>query len=184
MSPEVNIPNLNYVLIAGNIIKDPAFRRTMNGTPVANFTIASSKRFRDNTGQWREDSCYIGVVAWYNLAEKCSEILNRGDTVIIDGELQSRSWKMDNGHYRNIVEIKARRVQQLQSKDTYVELNNEDDVTVREDEALEESDNRTDDSQNENRNSSEKEDNKSEPSDPESSDESDTIDFGYNQLKL
>ena len=89
---------------------------------MANFTIACNRKFRDNIGQIRKDVCYIGVVAWYKLAEICGENLQKGCPVIIDGELQSRSWKTENGHFRNIVEIKARRIQFLNKKDTSVDI--------------------------------------------------------------
>lgn len=115
---DLRMPDVNSVLIAGNLTRDPAFRKTTNGTPVTNFWIASNRRFRDNAGQWRENVCYVGVVAWYKLAENCANNLKKGSAVVIEGELQSRSLKTDDGRNRNIVEIKARRVQFLDRKET------------------------------------------------------------------
>ena len=115
---DLRMPDVNSVLIAGNLTRDPAFRRTTNGTPVTNFWIASNRRFKDNTGQWRENVCYVGVVAWYKLAENCANNLKKGSAVVIEGELQSRSLKTDDGRNRNIVEIKARRVQFLNRKES------------------------------------------------------------------
>ena len=115
---EYKMPDINHVMIAGNLTKDPIIRSTTNGTPVANFTIACNRKFRDNTGNWREDVCYIGVVAWYKLAEICHGNLQKGSAVIVEGELQSRSWKTEDGHFKNIVEIKARRIQFLNKKET------------------------------------------------------------------
>ena len=113
---ELKMPEINSVLIAGNLTRDPSLRRTLSGTPVANFFIASNRRFKDNTGQWREDACYVGVVAWYKLAESCYENLKKGSAVLIDGELQSRSLKSDGGSNRNVVEVKARRIQFLDKR--------------------------------------------------------------------
>jgi single-strand DNA-binding protein len=113
---ELKMPDINTVLIAGNLTCDPSFRKTTNGTPVANFYIASNRKFKDNTGQWRENVCYVGVVAWYKLAESCYENLKRGSAIIVDGELQSRSWRNNDGTSRNVVEIKARRIQFLNRK--------------------------------------------------------------------
>lgn len=110
---ELKMPDINSVMIAGNLTSDPSFRRTTNGTPVANFYIASNRRFKDNTGQWRENVCYVGVVAWYKLAESCAENLHKSSAVLVDGELQSRIWKNEDGTTRNVVEIKARRIQFL-----------------------------------------------------------------------
>ena len=113
----LKMPDINNVLVAGNLTCDPSFRKTTNGTPVANFFIASNRKFKDNNGQWRENVCYVGVVAWYKLAESCFENIKKGSAVIIDGELQSRSWRNDDGSSRNVVEIKARRIQFLNRKD-------------------------------------------------------------------
>jgi len=115
----LKMPDINNALIAGNLTCDPSFRKTTNGTPVANFFIASNRKFKDNNGQWRENVCYVGVVAWYKLAESCYENLKKGSAVIIDGELQSRSWRNDDGTSRNLVEIKARRIQFLNRKETF-----------------------------------------------------------------
>lgn len=118
---DLRMPDVNSVLIAGNLTRDPTFRRTTNGTPVTNFWIASNRRFKDNNGQWRENVCYVGVVAWYKLAENCAENLRKSSAVIVEGELQSRSLRTEDGRNRNIVEIKARRVQFLNRKDEAIE---------------------------------------------------------------
>ncbi len=107
------MPDVNYVIIAGNVIREPTLRRTTNGTPVTNFWIASSRKFKDNIGMWRKNICYVGVVAWYKLAENCAATLSRGNAVIIEGELQSRKVVAENEKSRTIVEIKARRIQVL-----------------------------------------------------------------------
>ena len=109
----LKMPDINNVLIAGNLTSDPTLRRTNNGTPVANFYIASNRKFKDNAGQWRENVCFVGVVAWYKLADSCSEHLSKGSAVLVEGELQSRSWKSADGGHNNVVEVKARRIQFL-----------------------------------------------------------------------
>ncbi|NIA31927.1 MAG: single-stranded DNA-binding protein [Actinobacteria bacterium] len=113
---DLKMPDINNVLIAGNLTNDPTFRKTSNGTSVANFYIASNRKYRDNSGIWRETVCYVGVVAWHKVAEACHEILKRGSSVLVDGELQSRNWKNEDGTSRNVVEIRARRIQFLNKK--------------------------------------------------------------------
>ena len=107
---EFKMPELNAVVIAGNLTKDPIFRQTTSGTPVVNFSIASNRRFRDKNEEWKEDVCYVGVVAWNRLAESCRDKLKKGNAVLVDGELQSRTFKTEDGNNRTIVEIKARRI--------------------------------------------------------------------------
>ena len=113
---EFKMPELNSVIIAGNLTKDPIVRQTTNGTPVVNFSIASNRRFRDKNDEWKEDVCYVGIVAWNRLAESCRDKLKKGNAVLVDGELQSRTFKTDDGNNRTIVEIKARRIQFLNKR--------------------------------------------------------------------
>jgi len=110
---DLKMPDINNIMIAGNLTGDPVLRKTNNGTPVANFYIAANRKYKDNTGQWRENVCFVGVVAWYKLAESCFEYLSKGAAVMVEGELQSRNLKNDEGSNNNVVEIKARRIQFL-----------------------------------------------------------------------
>ncbi len=135
---DLKMPEMNSVIIAGNLTKDPIFRQTTNGTPVVNFTVASNRKFRDSENRWQEDVCYVGIVAWNKLADSCRDRLKRGSAVLVDGELQSRNWKTDDGHNRSIVEIKARRVQFLNKRGRLTDLSvsdsNHSDEPVPEDE--------------------------------------------------
>ena len=113
---DLKMPELNSVIIAGNLTKDPIFRQTTNGTPVVNFSVASNRRYRDSKEEWQEDVCYVGVVAWNKLAESCREKLKKGNAVLVEGELQSRTFKTEKGDSKTIVEIKARRIQFLNKR--------------------------------------------------------------------
>lgn len=114
---DLKMPEINSVIIAGNLTKDPVFRQTNSGgTPVVNFSIACNRRFRDSNHQWQEDVCYVGVVAWNKLAESCRDNLKKSAAVLVDGELQSRTWKAQDGSSRTVVEIKARRIQFLNKR--------------------------------------------------------------------
>jgi single-strand DNA-binding protein len=119
---ELKMPEMNSVLIAGNLTKDPVFRHTTNGTPVVNFFIACNRKYRDASNQWQEEVCYVGVVAWNRLADSCSNRLRKGSAVLIDGELQSHVLKNEDGFNRNIIEIKARRIQFLNKRHAPAEV--------------------------------------------------------------
>ena len=110
---ELKMPEINSVVVACNLTKDPVFRETTNSTPVVNFHIAANRRYKDSGNQWQEDVCYVGVVAWNKLADSCRERLKKGSAVLVDGELQSRTFKTEDGRNRTIVEIKAKRIQFL-----------------------------------------------------------------------
>lgn len=138
---DLKMPEINYVIVAGNLTKDPVFRETTNKTPVVNFSIASNRKYKDSSNLWQEDVCYVGIVAWNKLAESCKERLKKGSAVLVDGELQSRSWKSEDGHNRSIVEIKARRIQFLNKRMANTGENNgsfekDDELTIAEDDSV------------------------------------------------
>jgi single-strand DNA-binding protein len=123
---DTKLPSLNKVIIVGNLVRDPELRYTSGGVPVVNFKIASNKRYKDNLGMYKEDVCYVGVVAWQNLAQSCSEYLRKGSAVLVEGELRSRIKENEDGSKRNYVEIKAFHVQFLDKKTEPVPLEEED----------------------------------------------------------
>lgn len=127
---DYKMPELNSVVIAGNLTKDPIFRQTTSGTPVVNFSIASNRRFKDKNEEWKEDVCYVGIVAWNRLADSCKDRLKKGNAVLVDGELQSRTFKTEDGTNRTIVEIKARRIQFLNKRGTGSGSDKEDEITT------------------------------------------------------
>lgn len=169
---ELRMPELNNVIIVGNLIKDPVFRHTTTGTPVTNFYIASNRKFKDNMGNWKEDVCFVGVVAWYKLAESCNENLKKGSAVLVEGELQSRNWKTDDGYNRNVVEIKARRIQFLNKR----EYNTNEFYSQDSDSS--------DDSSPEEEYSSTEDKTTNEVDNAESQSDGTEFDFGYKDLKL
>ncbi|MFQ5627618.1 MAG: single-stranded DNA-binding protein [bacterium] len=174
----LKMPEINIAMMAGNLTSDPSFRKTSNGTPVANFYIASNRRFKDNNGNWRENVCYIGVVAWHKLAESCYENLQKGSAVLIDGEIQSRTWKNADGSTKNVVEIKARRIQFLNKRDSSYK------DTIVEEEAYELIDKKESSTPLEDSTDGELEKDDKAETDKLPDEKQDDLDFGYRDLKL
>ncbi|MFQ5905837.1 MAG: single-stranded DNA-binding protein [bacterium] len=110
---DLRLPSLNRVLITGRLTKDPDLRYTPSGTAVCNFRLASSRRYKDRSGEWQDDSMFINVVTWRKTAENCGEYLKKGSAVLVEGRLQSRSWEAEDGQKRSVIEISALRVQFL-----------------------------------------------------------------------
>jgi len=110
---DLKLPTLNHVLMAGRLTRDPDLRFTPAGTAVCNFRLASSRRFKDQSGEWRDDSTFVNVVTWRKTAENCGEYLKKGSAVLVEGRLQSRSWETEDGQKRSALEIVAQRVQFL-----------------------------------------------------------------------
>ncbi|MCP4569060.1 MAG: single-stranded DNA-binding protein [FCB group bacterium] len=108
---------VNKVIIVGNLGKDPEIRYTQSGTAVANFTVATSERWKDkNTGEMQESTEWHRIVAWGRLGEVCGEYLSKGRQVYIEGKLQTKSWEKD-GVTRYTTEVVAREMKMLGNKD-------------------------------------------------------------------
>jgi single-strand DNA-binding protein len=95
--------------IVGNLVGTPELRFTPNGTPVANFRVASTPRFRDNaTGEWKDGSTlFLTCHAWRRLAEHMAESLEQGMRVIVTGRLRQRSYETEGGEKRSAYELEA-----------------------------------------------------------------------------
>ncbi len=109
---------VNKAIIVGNLGRDPEVRYTPGGTAVANFTVATSERWKDKaSGEMKEQTEWHRIVAWGRLGEICGEYLSRGKQVYIEGRIQTRSWEKD-GVTRYTTEIVAQEMKMLGSRDS------------------------------------------------------------------
>jgi len=88
-------------------------RYTAGGTPVANFRLATSERFKDASGEWQERTEWHRVVFFGRTAEVCGEYLTKGRQVYVEGRLQTRSWEDKEGQTRYTTEIVGREMKML-----------------------------------------------------------------------
>ena len=107
--------SLNKVLLIGNLTKDPELRYTPSGVAVANLWLAVNRKYKDKSGEWKEDTCFITVSAWDKQAEVCNQYLQKGRPVFVEGRLQSRNWETTNGEKRTTIDVRAERIQFLGS---------------------------------------------------------------------
>ena len=105
----------NQCNFIGRLGQDPTLRYTSSGVPVANFSIATSEKFKDQSGQIQERTEWIDVVAWKQLAEICGKYLEKGKLVFISGKLQTRKWQDKSGQDRYSTEIVAQTMKMLDS---------------------------------------------------------------------
>lgn len=105
--------NLNKVFLMGNLTRDPELRYLSSGAAVANLRLAINRRYRTQSGEMKEEVCFVTVVVWGKQAESCSQYLSKGRGIFIEGRLQTRSWEGENGQKRSIMEVRADRVQFL-----------------------------------------------------------------------
>lgn len=103
--------SLNKVFLVGNLTRDPELRYTPSGIAVNTLRLAVNRGYKDKNGQAQKDTCFINVVVWAQMAEVCNQYLQKGRAVFVEGRLQSRSWKTNDGQNRSIIEVVAVRVQ-------------------------------------------------------------------------
>jgi single-strand DNA-binding protein len=108
--------NVNIVLLAGNLTRDPELRYLPSGQPVCSFSIAINRIFTNDKNEKQEQVSFIRIVAWARLAEICNEYLKKGSSVMVDGRMESRSWEAQDGTKRSTVEVVAAHVQFLSPK--------------------------------------------------------------------
>lgn len=98
--------SVNQVTLMGNLTRDPELRNTPNGQSVCSFSLALNRAYKDQSGEWKEATDYVDVVAWGPLGERIAQYLAKGRRCLVQGRIQSRSWEQD-GQKRSKVEVLA-----------------------------------------------------------------------------
>jgi len=106
---------LNKVFLIGNLTRDPELRYIPGGAAVTTFGLAISYVYKAQSGESKQEVCFVKIVVWGKQAEACSQYLSKGRPVFVEGRLQYRSWEDQNGNKRNALEVRADRVQFLGS---------------------------------------------------------------------
>lgn len=121
--------NFNKVIIVGNVVADPELRQTASGQSVSSFSVATNRIWNDKSGAQQKDTEFHNVVAWGRSAEIASQFLKKGNSVLIEGRLQTRSWDdKQTGQKRYRTEIIAERLQ-LGPKGGRASAGGDDDVS-------------------------------------------------------
>ena len=97
---------LNHIVIMGRLARDPELRHTQTGTPVASFTLAVDRDFKDKTTGERTTD-WIDVVAWRGSAEFAAKYFTKGRMAVVEGRLQIRDWTDKDGNKRRAAEVVA-----------------------------------------------------------------------------
>ena len=108
--------SLNKVLLIGRLGKDPEIRYTPDGSPVANFSLATSENWTDKNGTRQERTEWHNIVAWRKLADLSKRFLTKGRQVYIEGRIQTREWDDRDGNKRRTTEVIANQMVLLGSR--------------------------------------------------------------------
>lgn len=97
--------SVNKAIIVGNLGRDPEVRYAQDGKPIANLNIATSERWKDQSGQQQERTEWHRVVIFGGLAEVAEKYLKKGDGVYLEGKIQTRKWTDNQGQDKYTTEI-------------------------------------------------------------------------------
>src|SRR5918912_796120 len=99
--------SVNKVIIIGNLGRDPEIRNTQDGTKVANFTVATSERWRDRgSGEMQERTEWHRIVIFNErLVDVAERFLRKGSKVYLEGTLQTRKWTDKDGQEKYTTEV-------------------------------------------------------------------------------
>jgi len=106
---------MNFVILLGNLGNNPELKYTPSGSPVATFSIATNESYKDKEGKLVEKAEWHRIVCWNKTAEIAAKYLHKGDKVLVQGKIQTRSWDAQDGK-RYITEIVASRIEFTGSK--------------------------------------------------------------------
>lgn len=111
---------LNRATLIGNIGKDPEIKTLQNGRKFVSFSLATSKRYRDNNGEQKEETQWHNIVIWGKTAETFENLgIGKGTQLYIEGEITNRSWTDQvTGQKRYTTEINVSSFQILSSRNT------------------------------------------------------------------
>ncbi len=109
------MPGLNRVQLMGNLGKDPEARFTPTGKQVVKFSLAVSKRWKNDSGM-QEHTEWINIEAWGRLAEICNEYLRKGSFVFVEGRIKTDKYQDDSDVTRYFTKVVINQMQMLDKK--------------------------------------------------------------------
>jgi single-strand DNA-binding protein len=103
---------LNKAMIVGNLTRDPEVKNLPSGISVCQFSLATNRVYKDKDGGKQESTDYHNIVVFGRQADTCGQYLKKGQTAMIEGRIQTRSWDdQATGQKKSRTEIVADRVQ-------------------------------------------------------------------------
>jgi single-strand DNA-binding protein len=104
----------NTVLLTGRLTRDPELKYTASGTAMCRFGLAVNRRYKDKTGEFKDDTTFVNCVIWREAAEQVGKVVKKGAPVHVEGRLRSYDYQDKEGNKRSGIEVEARRVQILE----------------------------------------------------------------------
>ena len=108
--------SFNKITIVGYLGRDPELRYTPQGTPVCDFSVATTERRKDKGGEPQDSTTWFKVVFWGRQAEVANQYLSKGKQVYLEGRLSQREWQDRDGNTRTSLEVTGTDLQFIGSR--------------------------------------------------------------------
>ncbi len=99
------MPNMNRVILVGNLTRDPELRTVGQGTNVCQIGMAINRTYSDADGQKQEDTTFVDGEAWGRTAEVISQYVHKGEPLLIEGRLKLDRWQDSDGQNRSKLKV-------------------------------------------------------------------------------
>ena len=133
---------MNKVMLIGNVGRDPETKITTTGTKKVSFSLATSQKYKDVAGEYKEKTQWHNIVCWGKLGDLVEKMVFKGSSLFIEGELSYRKWEDTNGIQKTVTEINGNNFQilgakqneqkrdqnQSSSQDNYIDDNEDNDL--------------------------------------------------------
>ena len=111
------MPNLNRVMLMGNLTRDPELRYLPSNTAVVNFGMAINRRWRGQEGEQREETTFVECSGFARTAEVINQYLKKGRPVFIEGRLRYEQWQdRESGSNRSRLSVVVENFQFIDSR--------------------------------------------------------------------
>lgn len=104
----------SYVVLSGRLVQDPELRHTTTGTPVASFSVAVDRPFKNKEGQREVD--FFDCVAWRGTGETVARYFKKGRRILVNGALQTRTYEAKDGSRRKVTEVVVNSIEFIDSR--------------------------------------------------------------------
>lgn len=111
MAAESQPDQQNTVLLTGRLTRDPELKYTASGTAMCRFALAINRRYKDKSGEFKDDTTFVNCVIWREAGERVGKTVKKGALVHVEGRLRSYDYQDKEGKKRSGIEVEARRVQ-------------------------------------------------------------------------
>jgi single-strand DNA-binding protein len=108
--------SVNKVILVGYVGREPETRAFADGSGVTNFSLATSEKYKDKSGEYRENTEWHRIGCFGKLSEIASKLVSKGSQVYVEGKISTRKWKDANGVEKSSTEVKCDVLQLLGSK--------------------------------------------------------------------